>query len=198
MTVRARAGRHVADRDPAAAADALTFVAESGTATLAAMGTFVGALRGSTPHDAPHLREPQPGLHDLPTLVESFRGMGLVVHEDVAPLPDDLPQALGLNAYRIVQEALTNVVRHAAADRAWLRVVARDDRLHIEVEDDGRGLPDGHRAGHGLVGMAERAALHGGTARIGASPRGGCRVTVDLALDPGAGQRNGDTMAARP
>ena len=135
---------------------------------------------------------------DLPALVESFRGVGLVVHEDVGPLPRDLPQALGLNAYRIVQEALTNVVRHAAADRAWLRVAARDGWLHIEVDDDGRGLPPGHRPGHGLVGMAERAALHGGTATIDAGPRGGCRVTVDLALDRGAVQPAGDTLAAQP
>jgi signal transduction histidine kinase len=204
MTVRARAGLHVAAQDPQAATDALAFVAESGTSTLAAMGTFVGALRGSEPGDGPVPRTPQPGLDDLPALLESFRGVGLVVHEDVA-LPDTLPQALSLNAYRIVQEALTNVVRHAAAERAWLRVAVDGGRLAVEVDDDGRGLPPDHRPGHGLVGMAERAALHGGTVTVGASPRGGCRVAVTLELerlaDPGSrdvpGPRASDTPESR-
>jgi signal transduction histidine kinase len=183
MTVRARAGHHVAARDPQAAADALAFVASSGTSTLAAMGTFVGALRGTDADDGPGGLVPQPGLGDLAGLIESFRGLGLVVHEDVGPLPRDLATALSLNAYRIVQEALTNVVRHGAAERAWLRVAVDGQHLHIEVDDNGRGLPPDHRPGHGLVGMAERAALHGGSATIGPSARGGCRVAVILELD---------------
>jgi signal transduction histidine kinase len=183
MTVRARAGHHVATRDPKAAADALAFIASSGTSTLAAMGTFVGALRGTETYDGSGGFVPQPDLVALPALVESFRTLGLVVHEEIAPLPDDLPAALSLNAFRIVQEALTNVVRHGAAERAWLRVTVDRDRIGIEVDDNGRGLPAGHRPGHGLVGMTERAALHGGTATIGASPRGGCRVEVTLRRD---------------
>jgi signal transduction histidine kinase len=186
MTVRARAGHHVAARDPQAAADALAFIASSGTSTLAAMGTFVGALRGTEAREGSEPRSPQPGLADLSGLIESFRGLGLVVHEDIAPLPEDLASALSLNAYRIVQEALTNVVRHGAAERAWLRVAIEGDRLLIEVDDDGRGLPPGHRPGHGLVGMSERAALHGGTTTIGAGPKGGCRVEVSLRLDRAA------------
>jgi signal transduction histidine kinase len=183
MTVRARAGHHVAARDPQAATDALAFVAASGTSTLAAMGTFVGALRGTESDHGAEQLGPQPGLAGLAELVESFRGLGLVVDEEIQPLPDDLATALSLNVYRIVQEALTNVVRHGAAERAWLKVTTVGDRLRIEVVDNGRGLPPDHRPGHGLVGMAERAALHSGDVSLGPSPGGGCRLEANLQIE---------------
>ncbi len=188
MTVRARAGRHVAARDPAAAADALGYIAETGSATLDAMGALVGTLRRRDGDEDG--RAPQPSLDDLPDLLEQFRRAGLVVHDELArPLPETSP-ALGLHAYRIVQEALTNAMRHGAAERAWVSVDADDGVLRIRVDDDGRGLAAGAAAaGHGLVGMAERAALHGGTAALGPGPRGGCRLEATLVLgEPRAGQ----------
>jgi signal transduction histidine kinase len=187
MTVRARAGRHVAANDPQAASDALAYIAESGTATLTAMRTFVGTLRegGGDGVDGREGFAPQPGLDELPGLLESFRGTGLVVHAEVATAPAGIAPALGLNVHRIVQEGLTNVIRHAAAERAWVAVRFDADAVHIEIDDNGRGLrSDGPPPGHGLVGVAERAALHDGTSVLGASPRGGCRLEARLALGP--------------
>ena len=180
ITVRARAGRHVAPRDSQAAADALAYIADAGTETLTAMGAFVGTLRGKETVPPGHL-SPQPSAEDLPALLEAFRGTGLVVHAELDFDGDGVPSALSLNAYRIVQEALTNAIRHGAAERAWVCVCSTADELHIQVDDNGRGLPpDGHLAGHGLIGVAERASLHGGTSAIGPSPRGGCRLEAVL------------------
>ena len=183
MTVRARAGRHVAERDPQAAQDALAYIADAGTQTLTAMGAFVGTLRGQDGRGEPGDLAPQPRLEDIPALLESFRGAGLVVHDDVAPAPVPVGPTLGLNTFRIVQEALTNAMRHGGAERAWVRLWFAAGELHVQVDDNGRGLPgDGHQAGHGLVGIAERAALHEGTSRLVGSDRGGCRLEATLAL----------------
>jgi signal transduction histidine kinase len=183
MTVRARAGHHVAASDPVAAADALAYVAESGTSTLNSMRTFVGTLRdrdnGQTDDAADVV--PQPGVREIPALLESFRGTGLVIHDDVDDPPAGIGPALGLNTYRIVQEALTNVIRHGAAERAWVQVRFDEDAVHLRIDDNGHGLQlDGRSPGHGLVGVAERAALHDGTSSLGPSPRGGCRLEATL------------------
>jgi signal transduction histidine kinase len=183
MTVRARAGHHVAARDPQAATDALAFVAASGTSTLAAMGTFVGALRGTESDHGSEQLGPQPGLAGLAELVESFRGLGLVVDEEIQPLPDDLATALSLNVYRIVQEALTNVVRHGAR-RAGL--AEGDDRRRPAPDRGGRqrprpaaGPPAGSRPGrHGRAG---RAAQRRCVART--EPGGGCRLVANLQIE---------------
>ena len=181
MTVRARAGHHVASRDPQAAADALAYIAEAGSQTLTAMGAFVGTLRGQAASDRDGVA-PQPDLRNIPELLESFRSTGLVVHPDVDAASTRVSTALGLNAYRIVEEALTNAIRHGGAERVWVRVSVSRDSVDIQVDDNGRGLrKDGRPAGHGLVGVAERAALHGGTSAIGPSPRGGCRLQATLA-----------------
>jgi signal transduction histidine kinase len=189
MTVRARAGHHVAATDPAAAREALAYVAESGTSTLNSMRTFVGTLRDADgdQSDEPAGAVPQPGVHEIPALLESFRGTGLVVHADLDDPPKQFDPALGLNVYRIVQEALTNVIRHGAAERAWVQVRFDEDVVHLQVDDNGRGLQlDGRTPGHGLVGVAERAALHAGSSQLGASPKGGCRLaaTLNRAADP--------------
>lgn len=182
MTVRARAGGHVAARDPQAAQDALAYISQAGTETLTAMGALVGALRGEQAPDAGPLT-PQPGLEDLSDLLESFRRTGLVVHADVDPGSVTVEPVLGLNTYRIVQEGLTNAIRHGGAERAWVAVSVAADAIRVQVDDNGQGLQAGHGpAGHGLVGVAERAAMHGGTSSFGASPRGGCRLTATLAV----------------
>jgi signal transduction histidine kinase len=183
MTVRARAGGHVASRDQKAAEDALSYIAEAGTETLTAMGAFVGTLRGGQATGDSGRLAPQPGLEDLPDLLEAFRGTGLVVHADVEASPVPVDPALGLNTYRIVQEAMTNAIRHGAAERAWVRVWFTEDKVCIQVDDNGRGLKEeGHRPGHGLIGVGERAALHGGRSRLAASPRGGCRLEAELSF----------------
>jgi signal transduction histidine kinase len=201
MTVRARAGRHVAARDPQAATDALAYVAETGTQALTAMGAFVGALRGETDGDGPDDLAPQPGLDQIPALVESFRHAGLVVHTEIDGDVGPLAPALDLNAYRIVEEGLTNALRHGGADRAWVRIESTPDRLRVEVDDNGRGLgPGDGRRGHGLIGIAERAALHGGTSSLRAGPRGGCRLeaTLGRGAPPTPERAAPDVPAARP
>lgn len=182
ITVRARAGRHVASRDPQAAADALAYIATAGSQTLTAMRGFVGTLRGDEDADREGAA-PQPGLRDIPALLESFRAMGLVVHSDLDTGSATVAPALGLNAYRIVEEALTNAIRHGRAERVWVRVALDTDRLDIRVEDNGRGLrAGGSAAGHGLIGVAERAALHDGTSALGPGARGGCLLEATLVL----------------
>ncbi len=107
--------------------------------------------------------------------------MGLQVDISTEGLPVDLPPGLDLAAYRIVQESLTNVRRHARATRACVRLRYGPEALTLEVTDDGRG-PAGGRAGHGLIGMRERAALYGGTVDTGPAPGGGFRVAAVLPL----------------
>jgi signal transduction histidine kinase len=183
MTVRARAGHHVAKRDPQAAVDALGYIAEAGSEALTAMGSFVGTLRGEKAAGGPEELSPQPALEDLPYLLESFRRTGLVVHEELHSSGVAVARALGLNAYRIVQEALTNAIRHGAAERAWIRAWFDGEALHLQIDDNGRGMKEGCApTGHGLVGMAERAELHGGAMAFGPSPRGGCRVAAQLPI----------------
>jgi DNA-binding NarL/FixJ family response regulator len=157
-------------------------VAESGTSTLNSMRTFVGTLRDG----ANEALDDAAGAtatrgRDVPALLETFRGTGLVVHADLADPPVEIGPALGLNIYRIVQEALTNVIRHGAAERAWVDIHYDEDAVFILIDDNGRGLVrDGRAPGHGLVGVAERAALHDGTSSLGPGPRGGCRLEAML------------------
>ena len=100
--------------------------------------------------------------------------------------PDELPSSIGHAAYRIVQEALTNVLRHSTAGRVVVRVRQAEDELTLEIADDGRALSRNRAgSGHGLRGMAERAAALGGSCEVGASPEGGWRVWASLPLKAG-------------
>ncbi len=200
MTVRARAGRHVAARDPQAASDALSYVAEAGTEALTAMGSLVGALRGENADTDPDQLAPQPGFDEIPALLDAFRRTGLIVDAEIDDPAGPVAPALGLNTYRIVQEGLTNALRHGAGDRVWVQIWSAPDRMHVQVDDNGRGLgPRDGKGGHGLAGVAERAALHGGASSLQPSPRGGCRleVTLGLGVSPTQGSGALDVSAAR-
>jgi signal transduction histidine kinase len=184
MTLRANAGRHIATRDPQAAAEALDYIATSGRATLDEMRTFVGALRGDGTSAAGALA-PTPGLDDLPELLDSYRRSGLTVDAELDHVGEDVPTPVGLHVYRIVEEGLTNVLRHSGAQRAWVRLRFDDGTIHLTVDDNGQGPPEaGSREGHGLVGVAERVALQGGHSSLAAGPHGGCRLTASLPLAP--------------
>lgn len=184
MTLRANAGRHVAARDPQAAADALGYVADAGRATLDEMRTFVGALRGDGSPGAGNLA-PTPGFEELPELLASYRDNGLTVDAELDDVPADVPTPVGLHVYRIVEEGLTNVLRHSGARRAWVRLGVDGGVIHLTVDDNGHGPPaDTSRSGHGLVGVAERVALHSGRYAFGASPHGGCRLSASLPVAP--------------
>ena len=115
---------------------------------------------------------PAPGIRDVPGLIERARGAGLQVELAVEGAPRALPAGVDLSAYRIVQEALTNVIKHARARRTDVRVRYALDALELSVVDDGEGDDAGEGPGHGLVGMRERVALFGGTLETGAAGEG--------------------------
>jgi signal transduction histidine kinase len=129
---------------------------------------------------------PAQGLMDLGALADGVRGTGLAVEMAIDTTPDELPSSIGHAAYRIVQEALTNVLRHSTAAHVVVGIRQTDDELTIEIADDGRPLPR-HWAGsgHGLQGMTERAVALGGSCEAGAVSEGGWRVCASLPLKAG-------------
>ena len=181
MTVQAGAARTVAAGDPEAAVRAMAAVEEAGRQALDELRHLLGVLR---PADGAEHTQPQPGLADLPALVEQTRRAGVEVS-----LASDLPGAavparVGLSAYRIVQESLTNVVKHAGPGaRTRVRLADEAGCLVVEVADDGRGTTVLPGAGHGIVGMRERVLLLGGTLDAGPAPGGGFVVRARLPVD---------------
>jgi signal transduction histidine kinase len=183
IAVQAGAGRLVQDGDPRAAARTLATVETTARQALVELSRLLGVIRKENEGASP--REPQPGLDQLDALVQRARDAGLDVELAVRGRPRSLPAALDLSAYRIVQEAVTNVIKHAP--RAHVRVALRygDGELDVRVTDDGRGRPSGApepRGGHGIVGMQERVALFGGDLQAGPRPEGGFEVAARLPL----------------
>jgi signal transduction histidine kinase len=186
MTVQAGAARAVAAEDPAGALRAMGAVEEAGRQALDELRHLLGVLRPETDPDG---LGPQPGLADLPRLVEQTRGAGLDVSLAADGVVAGLPARVDLFAYRIVQEALTNVLKHAGPGaRTEVRLGTDRRGVVIEVLDDGRGatvLPgpgpdDAGVRGHGIVGMRERARLLGGTLDARPRPGGGFSVVAHL------------------
>ncbi|MCM0674275.1 sensor histidine kinase [Micromonospora phytophila] len=183
MGVMATGARRVLHRDPAAADEAIATVEETSRATLREMRRLLDVLRT----DAEPVADltPQPGLAGIGTLVEQVREAGLPVTLRVEGTPGTLEEGVALTLYRIAQEALTNVLKHAGAATAQVRLTFDGGGVGIEVTDTGRGPgPDGDRVGHGLVGMRERVALYGGVLRTGARPGGGFRVYARIPVEP--------------
>lgn len=182
MTLQAEgAGRLAADADPRIR-DALATIRDAGHQALEEMRRMVGLLRTSD-EDAPPPPDlaPQPGLDRIESLVSWVQDSGLDARLEVAGEPRPLPSGVELNAYRIVQESLTNALRHAGPDvRAVVTLRYTDDALQIEVADDGRGSAVPAGVGHGIVGMRERAAMLHGTLEAGPRPGGGFRVRATL------------------
>jgi signal transduction histidine kinase len=177
VTIQTQAVRRRLGPDHAKEAEDLAAVEATAREALAEMRRLFGVLRSDGESAS---LTPQPGLHELDRLVEQVRGSGLDVDLEVSGDRYDLPPGVDLAAYRIVQEALTNALRHSGADRA--RVVLRygPGRLDIAVEDDGRGLATVTTGGHGLVGVRERVALYDGKVEIGPAPSGGVRLSASL------------------
>jgi signal transduction histidine kinase len=179
MVVQAGAAEQV-DDDPELVRRSLETIRRTGTEALAEMRRVVDVLREP---DARGGLEPQPGLAALPLLLDEVRASGLEVSVQVTGNQPRLPAGLDLAAYRIVQEALTNVRRHASARHVRVGVEYADEELRIEVCDDGVGSRgDASDGGHGLLGMRERAALYGGHVEAG-STAPGFRVRAVLPLD---------------
>ena len=178
MVVQAGAAEQMVD-DPAYVRDALDRIRRTGTTTMAEMRRLVTMLRED---DAPGALAPQPSIAELGDLIDDARRSGLEVTLAVEGEPRPLPAGLDLAAYRIVQEALTNVGRHADASRADVQLTYRSDSLEIEVTDDGRGetATASSGSGHGLIGMRERAGLYGGTVLAAPGTAGGFVVRATL------------------
>ena len=188
MVVQAGAARRMVTRDPAAAMVAAGEAEETGRAALRDMRRVIGVLRadGDDVADEPRAAalEPQPGLGDVPTLVTTCRDAGLDVRVRTDGEVRPLPSGVELAAYRIIQEALTNTMKHAGPARAEVRVAYHDDALTIVVADDGRGASfESDGSGHGLPGMRERVTVYGGELDTGPHPGGGFRVRARLPLD---------------
>jgi signal transduction histidine kinase len=186
MVVQAGAARRVAAARPDRAQEVFTSIESTGRQALHEMRRLVGVLRNG---DEPTSLDPQPRLTDLAALVEQARAAGLPVRLEVEGEPRALPAGIDLSAYRIVQEALTNVRKHAGPARAEVRLRYGSGSLRIEVVDDGHAAvatANGGR-GQGLIGMRERVALFDGRLEVGPLPQGGFRVLADLPLEAVAG-----------
>ena len=177
MTVQAAAVRRLLEPDQEKELEALLVVEQTGREALAEMRRMVGVLR--RPEEAPALA-PQPSLEHLDQLVAHTREAGLPVELRIEGTPAQLPAGVDLTAYRIVQEALTNAVKHAQADRAEVVVRYGNGTVELIVSDDGRGNGDGGGSGHGLVGMRERVSVYGGELEAGPQAGGGFRLRATL------------------
>jgi signal transduction histidine kinase len=180
MVVQASAGEELFDTNPERARESLSAVASTGRAALAELRRLLGVIRAEEEREGGAAYAPQPGIEYIDELVRQVRETGLWVELSVLGRPRELPEGVGLCAYRIVQEALTNTLKHADASRAEVSVRYVDDALELQVLDDGHGggvTPAGNgggeAGGHGLIGMRERVALFGG--ELTARSRGGER-----------------------
>ncbi|WP_406152104.1 sensor histidine kinase [Streptomyces sp. NBC_01012] len=184
INVQAGVGLALLDSDPEQARTALTTIKSASKEALGEVRQVLENLR--TPGDAP--RTPAPGLDRLPELVDQAAGAGLTVSVDTEGERGPVPPGTDLAAFRIVQEALTNVVRHSGSRTARVRIAYRGARLGLTVDDEGPATgDDAGGSGNGLIGMRERAAALGGTIDAGPRPDGGFRVTAELPLRPGRG-----------
>ncbi|MFI7545766.1 sensor histidine kinase [Actinoplanes sp. NPDC049599] len=178
IMMQADVALHLLPKQPEQAEAALTAISRTSRESLDELRTTLGAVRrGDDPDD----RSPAPGLAHLNALVDRTRAVGVPVTVDLTGPLASLPTAVDLAAYRIVQESLTNVLRHAGAATATVQVTLTDANLTVSVTDTGRGaLPTPAPAGHGLAGMKERASALGGSLTAGPRPEGGFAVTAAL------------------
>ena len=177
MTVQASAVRRLLEPDQEKVREALMVVEQTGREALAEMRRMVGVLRH--PEEAPALA-PQPSLEQIEKLVQHTRQAGLPVELRIEGEPVQLPAGIDLTAYRLVQEGLTNAVKHARAHRAEVLVRYEAGHVELTVSDDGCGEGDGAGGGHGLVGMRERVTVYGGKLDTGPGPEGGFRLRARL------------------
>jgi signal transduction histidine kinase len=182
IVVQASAERRLLGPDQRRTADTLETIESSGREALGELRRLLGVLRAR----GRERLAPQPGLEALPELLDEARRGGHVIRFEIEGQSVRLPAGLDLTAYRIVQEALTNVRKHAAGAAVDVKLRWRPAELEIVVVDDGPGTPSNpNGAGHGLIGMRERASLYGGTIRTEPAPRGGFRVHARLPIENG-------------
>ena len=177
--LQARGGRRMVGTDDRAVIDALDAIEQTNTAALGDMRRLLAVLR-DTDDPAVARQAPQPTLARLGDLVDQVRHSGLPVRLEQEGAHETVPPGVDLSAYRIIQEALTNVLKHGGEGAsAWVRVAYGTDRLRLEVSDNGCGASTA-QAGHGLLGIRERVAVIGGAVEAGPGPDGGYVVSADL------------------
>jgi len=169
VVLQAGAAEQVLERDPQRAREVLTSIRTIGQQAIGEMGTLLGLLRAD---DVPP-REPQPSLTDLDRLVATMRAAGLRANVEIQGPRRALPAALELSAFRIVQEGLTNALKHAGPARVQVVVRFSERELEVEVVDDGEGARTGHGSRRGLAGIGERVAVFGGQLEVGPRREGG-------------------------
>lgn len=194
MVIQAGAARKVMDATPELAREALLAIEAGGRAAMAELRHTMGLLTMNTGDDGaagpaagagPAALAPQPGLDELESLVGRVRDVGVRVELTVTGTPRPVSSGVGLAAYRVVQEALTNTVKHAAGASAHVVLEYGADRLHLEITDTG-GRPSASAAtgdGHGLMGLRERLNLYGGTLHTGERPGAGFRTAALIPLE---------------
>ena len=182
MVIQAGAGRRIIDIDQGRAREAFAYIEHAGRQALAEMPRLLGMLRDEA--GAAELA-PQPRLRDLSALIERVRKSGLSAELEVSGEPVSLAPGVELAAYRVVQEAVTNTIKHADARSVYVQVAFKPDALAVEVSDDGRGAEPGHPdgRGHGLVGMRERVRLYDGVLTAAPTAAGGYTVAARFPLN---------------
>ncbi len=180
MVIQAQAALRLLEGDEPPAREALGSIEDTGRQVLVEMRRLLGVLR----RDGELGLAPPPRIDELDSLVAQVREAGLPVELRVEGTVAPLPPGIDLSAYRIVQEALTNALKHAGPAHAEVVVRYSPTELELEIADDGAGGGDGDGAGHGLVGMRERVALYGGALESGRRRGGGYRVRARLPLEP--------------
>jgi len=183
IVLQAGGARMLVGSDPDRARAAMSVVERAGHEALAEMRHLLSVFQ--TGPETGEL-EPQPGLANIEELVARTRAAGLETGLRIDGTPREVSPALALCAYRIVQEGLTNTIKHAGEARASVRMSWSEDRLELEIEDDGRGplKLNGTAPGHGIIGMRERAALHHGVVQLEQGSAGGCLLRATLPLRP--------------
>lgn len=176
VVLQAGVADQVLDRDPDRAREALAQIRRTGQEAIGELSTLVGLIRENPPTSA----DPQPTLADIERLVDSTRAAGLDVHLQTLGPQRSLPAAVELNAYRVVQEGLTNALKHAGHAKVNVLLHYRPSDLEIEIADDGRATQRGNGGGHGLPGLRERVAVFSGSFEAGRQPEGGWRIRASF------------------
>ena len=187
IAVQAGVGRHVIDSKPEDAKRSLETIERASKSALQEIRGMLGLLRSS---DETASKVPSPGLDDLSALIQEFKETGIDAELQLETPPRSIPLGVEVTVYRIVQEALTNVIKHASASRARATVWFAEDALRVEIVDDGAPTTTTTAAaspgGLGLSGMRERVTLHGGTFEAGPLPESGFKVSASIPLEQDA------------
>ena len=183
MGVQAGAARKIMNKKPDKVYEALSLIESSSRQAVAEMHRLLGFLRQEKQTDEP---APQPGLKQLSMLIADMQEAGISVEVNIKGDGQELPPSIDVSAYRIIQESLTNVLKHASAAKATVTIQYGDEALELEIADNGKGAAPAELQklkGRGLIGMQERVKLHSGEFEAGNIPNGGFFIRVKLPLD---------------